>query len=88
MYISYVSKYITAKELLVVENKIRESGFDRNCLRCAHKSHRPLAINNYHSLLYKNQQLVYCIENMGQWFAVTTLDGSTNLIHEYAVLQI
>ena len=60
----------------------------RNCLRCVHSRQTPLAIDNYHSPLYKNQPLVYCIENKVQWFAVTPLDGSTNLIHEYAVLRI
>ena len=50
---------------------------------CAVQTDRPLAINNYHSLHYKNQHLVYCIENKGKWFAVTTLDGSTSLVHEY-----
>ena len=84
MYIFYVSKYITAKEFWVVENEILQKLF----AMCAQQTDTPLAINNYHSPLYKNQPLVYCIENKVQWFAVTPLDGSTNVIHEYAVLRI
>ena len=55
---------------------------------CASQTDKLLAINDYHSPLYINQHLVNCIKNKGQWFAVTTIDGNTNLIHEYAVLQI
>ena len=47
-----------------------------------------MMINNYHSPLYKNQPLGLLHRKQGPVICCTPLDGSTNLIHEYAVLRI
>ena len=59
---------------------------------CAAHTDRPLAIINSHSppiegALYE-PTVVLLHKNRGQFLAVAIIDGSTNSIHTFAVLQI